>query len=84
MEMGVGELNLTSRLQGNCNLDMGVGKSNITLVGERDDYSINVEKGLGGVSVDGNKLTDFGSIGKGACALDINGGVGAINIRFKK
>lgn len=84
IEMGVGELNLTSALSGKSNLEMGVGKSNITLIGDRKDYGINVEKGLGSIKVDGKNVSDFGSNGDGENEVEIHGGVGSINISFKK
>ena len=83
MEMGIGELTLKSALTGSCQLDMGVGKSDITLIGSKDDYKIDIDKGLGSISVDGAKISDFGSSGNGTNQVKINGGIGAIDIEFK-
>ena len=82
LEMGLGQLNLTSALTGDCNLDSGVGEMNVTLLGSRDDYELDIEKGIGNITVDGKNVTDFGSSGNGANEVDIHGGVGAINVRF--
>ena len=82
MDMGVGELNLTSAFSGECKLDLGVGESNITLIGNKDDYKLDVEKGLGSISVDGKSVYDFGSSGRNK--VEISGGIGAINIRFRE
>ena len=84
IEMGVGALDLTSALSGDSTLEMGVGKSNITLIGDREDYEIDAEKGLGSIKVDGKDVSDFGSSGDGANEIEIHGGVGSINIVFKK
>ena len=84
MDMGVGELNLTSAFSGECKLDMGVGESNITLIGNKDDYKLDLEKGLGSITVDGKDVSDFGSSGNGTNKVDISGGIGAINVRFEE
>ena len=83
LEMGVGQLNLTSQLTGDCRFDMGVGESNLTVLGKKEDYKLDLSKGIGGISVDGTAVSDYGSSGSGANKLEINGGVGAINIAFQ-
>ncbi len=84
LEMGVGQLNLTSALIGDCQLDLGVGESNITLIGSKEDYKLDLEKGLGNISVDGKNVSDYGSSGNGTNRVEINGGIGAINVKFKE
>lgn len=82
LEMGVGQLNLTSALTGDCQLDLGIGESNITLIGNKDDYRLELEKGIGSISVDGKNVTDYGSSGNGTNRVEINGGIGAIHVKF--
>jgi len=82
LDMGVGQLNLTSGLTGDCQLDLGVGKSNITVLGSKEDYKLDLEKGLGSITVDGVTVSDYGSSGNGINKVEINGGVGAIHVRF--
>ena len=84
LEMGVGQLNLTSALTGECQLDLGVGESNITLLGSQDDYELDIEKGIGSIFVDGKDVADYGSSGNGTNEVDINGGIGAIHVKFKE
>ena len=84
LDMGVGQLNLTSALTGNCQLDLGVGESNITLIGSKENYKLDLEKGLGNISVDGVNVSDYGSSGNGTNKVEINGGVGSINVEFKE
>lgn len=84
LEMGVGELNLTSALSGDCDLEMGVGAANITLIGNKDDYKLDISKGLGAITVDGQGVTDFGSSGNGTNEIEISGGVGSIDLNFSE
>lgn len=83
LEMGVGELNLTAALLGECDLSFGVGESNVTLLGNKEDYSLEVEKGLGTVTVDGETVSRFKTVGSGQRIVEIQGGVGAINLMFQ-
>lgn len=83
MEMGVGQLNLTSALTGHCRLDLGIGESNIILIGSKNDYTLELEKGIGSISVDGKAVSDFCCSENGRNRVEINGGIGAINVEFK-
>ena len=81
LEMGVGELELTSALTGDCELEMGVGDARITLLGSKEDYRLEISKGIGAISVDGRDVSAFKS-GSGANEVGISGGIGAIDVRF--
>ena len=84
LEMGMGELNLTAAVLGDSDLKFGVGASNVTLIGSKDDYKVDIEKGLGSITVDGETVTDYSSSGNGQNHIEIEGGVGAINLNFKE
>ena len=84
LEMGMGELDLNVALLGNSDLKFGVGESNLTLIGSKDDYKVDVEKGLGSISVDGKNVSDFGSSGNGQRHIHIEGGIGAVHIVFQE
>ena len=81
LEMGVGQLNLSSALTGECQLELGVGESNITLLGAKEDYTLELEKGVGSITVDGTAATGA-DIGNGPNEVEISGGVGAVNVNF--
>ncbi|MBE6562762.1 MAG: DUF4097 domain-containing protein [Ruminococcaceae bacterium] len=83
-DMGVGELNFVSALSGECEFDLGVGSSNITVSGSRNDYSVDIDKGLGDISVDGESIRDFSISGNSKNSIEINGGVGNINLDFEE
>lgn len=83
MEVGVGDLNLTTKLTGDCEFEFGVGEYNITLKGNKSDYKLDIEKGIGSITVDGKDVSDFVNSGNGTAKVEISGGVGAINVKFE-
>lgn len=82
MDMGVGKLSLSASITGNSQIDAGVGQLEIILNGQKDDYMINVDKGLGSFKISGENIIDGKIYGNGDNKLDIDGGVGSINIEF--
>ena len=84
LEMGIGELNLTAAVLGESDLEFGVGESNVTLIGSKDDYKVDIEKGLGNVTVDGENVIGFVSIGNGQNHIKFEGGIGTINLKFQE
>ena len=84
LDMGVGQLNLTSALTGECDFNFGVGESNVTVIGKKDDYRLDVEKGLGNVTVDGISVSNLKGQGGGPNSIDLSGGIGAIRLSFQE
>lgn len=82
LDMGVGEMKLTSLLSGSCELNMGVGKAELNLIGSKEDYAITLDKGIGNITVDGASFDSGSKHGSGETKIDIDGGVGAINIDY--
>ncbi len=83
LDMGVGQLNLTSALTGESDFDLGVGESNITVIGNKDDYKLDIEKGLGNITVDGTSVSNIKEQGNGNNSIEVSGGIGAINLKFQ-
>ena len=84
LDMGVGEFDLTAALLGECDLKFGVGQSDLSLLGGKAAYKLDIEKSVGNITVDGVTATDFGSSGDGENRIKIKGGVGTVNIEFKE
>ena len=82
LNMGVGKFTLNTKLSGNSTIDHGVGAFTLNLIGSKSDYQIYVNKGLGSVSLDGEEVADNQTIGTGSNRLEIDGGVGKIDIHF--
>ncbi len=83
LDMGVGELRLTSALSGDCSFDLGVGESDITVIGDRENYKLDIEKGIGSITVDGMGVSDFKEQWGKENSIDISGGIGAVSLNFK-
>ena len=87
MEMGAGQLNLSSALTGECEFDFGVGETNISVIGEKESYSLDIEKGIGTITVDGKSISGFevdsGDDSETGNSIEINGGIGSINLKFE-
>ena len=81
-DLGVGKIDITGSLLGSTKIDSGVGSTNVNIIGSKDDYKIDVDKGLGSINVDGESLKDNTSYGNGVNTIDIDGGVGSITINF--
>lgn len=82
LDMGVGKVNLNTILKGNNKIDAGVGQLNINLLGE--NYAISVEKGIGSTTINNEKIKEDIILGTGDTNIEINGGIGSINITTKE
>lgn len=82
--LGMGEFVFKGKLTGKSEIDSGVGAINIDLMDNKKNYTIDVSKGLGNVTLDGQKLEMDRVYGSGENYLDIDGGIGEIKIDFKE
>ena len=83
LDMGVGKFKLKSKLTGKSDIDHGIGNGEIILLGSKEDYSLDIDKGLGQTTVDGEKIEDDTTFGTGNNRVEIDGGIGEINIKFE-
>ena len=81
--LGMGEFTFSGKLTGKSKIDSGVGAINIDLMDNKNNYKIDVSKGLGNVTLDGQKLETDRVYGIGENYLDIDGGIGEIKIDFE-
>lgn len=82
-DMGIGKIELNLKITGNSDIDAGVGDMKINLLGNRDDYSLNIDKGVGLLKVDGEKVDNSNIYGNGDNVINIDGGIGNIDVNFK-
>lgn len=81
--LGMGKFTFSGKLTGKSEIDSGVGAINIDLIDNKNNYKIDVSKGLGNVTLDGQKLETDRVYGIGENYLDIDGGIGEIKIDFE-
>ncbi len=82
--LGMGEFVFNGKLTGKSEIDSGVGAISIDLMNNRKNYTIDVSKGLGEVTLNGQKLEMDRVYGTGENYLDIDGGIGSIKIEFEE
>ena len=83
VDSGIGGLVFNGRVTGECEINSGIGESDITVLGKKSDYSIDVEKGIGNITVDGEKISELKTNDGKVGSIEINGGIGTINLNFK-
>ena len=81
-DMGVGEVNLTAKVLGKSEIDCGIGAANINLLGNSNDYQIDVDKGIGEFTIDNVSVHDEDIYGSGINSLDVDSGLGKVTIKF--
>lgn len=83
LDLGVGKTGLKAALEGRSEINCGVGETSITICGNQQDYTLEIDSGVGNVEVDGKSVNGNCTLGKGANLVDIDGGVGSIYIVFE-
>lgn len=83
LDIGVGKADITAALTGKSKVSCGVGATEITLTGDKNSYTVRVDKGLGKATVDGNDMGDGSTYGNGENRVDIDGGVGSLKVSFR-
>lgn len=81
VDLGVGKTTIKSDFIGNSKIDTGIGELNLNLTLSKEDYKINVDKGIGDVRFNGKSIEDDTSIGNGTNYIKVSGGIGEINIK---
>ena len=82
--LGMGEFSLEGELTGKNKISSGIGEVNVNLINNKEDYTIDVSKGIGTVVLDNENVGEDRKYGNGECYLDIDGGIGDITINFEK
>ena len=80
--LGMGEFVFSGKLTGKSKINSGIGAINIDFMDSKENYTISVSKGIGNVTLDGQKLEMDRMYGTGENYLDVDGGVGEIKIDF--
>ena len=54
----------------------------VNIIGKHSDYTIDVNKGAGEYTIDGEKVHDNAKIGDGTNSLQLDGGIGKVKVEF--
>ena len=82
-DLGIGATEISAKLLGNTRISTGVGSLKLDVFGKKEEYETKVNKGLGNVTIDEEKISDNEVVGNGENRIDIDGGVGEIKINFR-
>lgn len=82
-DLGIGATEISAKLLGNTRIGTGVGNLKLDVLGKKEEYETKINKGLGNVTIDEEKISDNEVVGNGENKIDIDGGVGEIKINFR-
>ncbi len=82
IDAGVGKLSYLGELKGNSKISCGVGSVQLDLIGDNDMYEIHAEKGIGDIKIDDVSVADNSTTGNGENKINIEGGVGSVDIKL--
>lgn len=83
LDLGVGKFELTSSLLGSNKINAGIGSLELNLLGNKKDYLIKADKGIGTIHVNEAVVSDDSTIGTGENTIKIDGGIGNIDVSFR-
>lgn len=83
LEIGAGQSDVSSKILGNSKIDVGVGNIKLHIPDNKDEYKLKINKGLGSIKIDNAEISDGEIKGNGENYIDIDGGIGNINIDFE-
>lgn len=83
LDAGAGKVEIEARISGNSQINCGVGEVDISLIGEEDDYEIKAEKGIGNITIASVEQKNSTTYGNGSAKIEIEGGIGNINVSFQ-
>lgn len=82
LDMGIGKAIITTKLTGNNKINAGIGKLEINLTDNKDNYSIRANKGIGSITIDGKEVSNEVEYGSGESKIKIDGGIGNVQINY--
>lgn len=82
-DMGAGDTNINAFINGSSEIDCGVGKLDLNLFNDMSSLSFDLSLGIGSIKVNGVVAKKDSVLGTGRSVIEIDGGVGDININTK-
>lgn len=82
LDSGVGKVSIEGEILGSSKIASGIGETILNL-GNKNDYTISAQKGIGSIEIEEEKISNETTIGVGENKIKIEGGIGAIKINFR-
>lgn len=82
VESGIGNIEISGDIYGETDIDSGVGNIKLNLTRAKEEYRFEIDKGFGNVRIDNENINNDTNYGNGTNKIDIDGGVGNIDISF--
>lgn len=81
LDIGVGKFEIKTKLLGENKINAGIGELDVSLKDKLENYTIEADKGLGNININGKNFPDDSKYGNGNTFVKIEGGIGSINIK---
>ena len=82
LDAGIGKFAINSKVSEEAKIEAGVGQLILNLQGNKNNYKVKTETGLGSLLVDGKKVSDNQVIGDGNSYIKVEAGVGEVRVNF--
>ncbi len=84
LETGIGSFYFKGQLMNNSYINSGIGKLDLNLTDNKENYAINTQMGIGRINIENTKCENNQTYGNGNNKINVNGGIGSIDINFIK
>lgn len=81
-DLGVGNMWIKGEITGDCDIDTGVGNFDMEIIGNSDDYFFDVDSGVGGVNINGSRVSGIYGRRNSDNKIEIDAGVGEVRVSF--
>lgn len=81
LDMGTGNTKINASLTGDNEINCGVGKLELNLLDNIETYTLNIDKGIGSITLNNKDISNGSIIGNGPNKVSIDGAVGNIIIK---
>ncbi len=82
LDIGVGDVTLYGKILGRSEFDCGTGSLELNILDSKENYTLYLSKGLGSININNENIANNSTIGNGFNYLNIEGGLGSIDVNF--
>ena len=80
LDLGIGSISIGGDITGDSKINTGIGEVTLNLDGAREDYTFDLNKGIGDIRINNRSVSDDEKIGNGRNRIKIDGGIGSIRV----